>query len=109
VAQGTQVPVERGPASRSGARPPGRRSRSGTTTTAGLIIKIVLLGLVLAVAIFGAFPLIEQRQWLGLALLIGITALLFWIYLSPAASRRNTWSQGRCSCWPSRSSPCCTP
>jgi arabinogalactan oligomer / maltooligosaccharide transport system permease protein len=43
----------------------------------------VLLGLVLAIAIFAAFPLIEQQQWLGLALLIGVTALLFWIYLSP--------------------------
>lgn len=34
-------------------------------------------------AIFGAFPLIERGQWLGLALLVGVTALLFWIYLSP--------------------------
>jgi arabinogalactan oligomer/maltooligosaccharide transport system permease protein len=83
VAQGTQAPVETGPASRPGAAPPGRRSGSRSTTTAGLIIKIVLLGLVLAIAIFGAFPLIEQQQWLGLALLVGVTALLFWIYLSP--------------------------
>jgi ABC-type sugar transport system permease subunit len=43
----------------------------------------VLLGLVLAIAIFGAFPLIDRGQWLGLALLVGVTALLFWIYLSP--------------------------
>jgi arabinogalactan oligomer / maltooligosaccharide transport system permease protein len=88
VARGTQVPVEAGAPSRPGAPPPGRRARPGTTTTTtttttGLIIKIVLLGLVLAIAILGAFPLIERGQWLGLALLAGVTALLFWIYLSP--------------------------
>jgi arabinogalactan oligomer / maltooligosaccharide transport system permease protein len=84
VAQGTQVPVEAGAPERPGAQPPGRRGRPGsTTTTAGLVVKIVLLGLVLAVAIFAAFPLVEQGQWLGLALVVGVTALLFWIYLSP--------------------------
>jgi arabinogalactan oligomer/maltooligosaccharide transport system permease protein len=84
VAQ-TQAPVEAGAPERPGAQPLGRRPRSGstTTTTTGLIVKIVLLGLVLAVAIFAAFPLIEQGQWLGLALVVGVTALLFWIYLSP--------------------------
>jgi N-terminal of TM subunit in PBP-dependent ABC transporters len=66
-------------------QPPGRRARPGstTTTTTGLVVKIVLLGLVLAVAVFAAFPLVEQGQWLGLALVVGVTALLFWIYLSP--------------------------
>ncbi|HEV2929089.1 MAG TPA: ABC transporter permease subunit [Propionibacteriaceae bacterium] len=83
MASGTQVPVEAGAPTRPDAKPPGRRARPGTTTTTGLIIKIVLLGLVLALAIFGAFPLIDQGQWLGLALLVGVTALLFWIYLSP--------------------------
>jgi arabinogalactan oligomer / maltooligosaccharide transport system permease protein len=82
VAQ-TQVPVEAGAPARPGAQPPGRRARPGSTTTVGLLVKIALLGLVLAVAIFAAFPLIQQGQWLGLALVVGVTALLFWIYLSP--------------------------
>jgi arabinogalactan oligomer / maltooligosaccharide transport system permease protein len=84
VAQ-TQAPVEAGAPERPGAQPPGRRARPGSssTTTTGLVVKIVLLGLVLAVAVFAAFPLIEQGQWLGLALVVGVTALLFWIYLSP--------------------------
>jgi arabinogalactan oligomer/maltooligosaccharide transport system permease protein len=82
VAQ-TQAPVEAGSAERPDAQPPDRRARPGSTTTTGLLVKIVLLGLVLAIAIFAAFPLIGQRQWLGLALVIGVTALLFWIYLSP--------------------------
>ena len=83
MAQGTQVPVEAGAPERPGAQPPGRRARPGSTTTLGLVVKIALLGLVLAVAIFAAFPLIEQGQWLGLALVVVVTALLFWIYLSP--------------------------
>ena len=63
----TQAPVEAGAPERPGAQPPGRRARPGsTTTTTGMVVKIVLLGLVLAVAIFAAFPLIEQGQWLGL-------------------------------------------
>ena len=79
------------------------------TTTAGMIVKIAVLALVLAIAIFAAFPLIEQRQWRGLGLLVLVTAVLFWVYLSPAASRPSTWSPGPCSCWPSRSSRCSTP
>ena len=79
----TQAPVEPGAPSRAGAQLPGRRGRPGSTTTTGMFVKIALLGLVLAIAIFGAFPLIEQQQWLGLALLIAVTAVIFWVYLSP--------------------------
>jgi arabinogalactan oligomer/maltooligosaccharide transport system permease protein len=84
VAQQTQLPAETG-ATRAGTPSSGGRSRpgQGTTTTAGLVSKIVLLGLVLAIAIFGAFPLIQQGQWLGLVLLVAVTALIFYIYLSP--------------------------
>ena len=83
MAQGTQVPVEAGGPSRAAAQQPGRRGRSGSTTTTGMIVKIAVLALVLAVAVFGAFPLIEQGQWLGLALLVLVTAAIFWVYLSP--------------------------
>ena len=86
----TQAPVEPGAPSRAGAQPPGPRGRPGSTTTTGMIVKIALLGLVLAIAIFGAFPLIEQGQWLALALLIAVTAVIFWVYLSPAGSRPST-------------------
>ena len=79
----TQAPVEPGAPSRAGAQPPGPRGRPGSTTTTGMLVKIALLGLVLAIAIFGAFPLIEQQQWLGLALLVLVTAVIFWVYLSP--------------------------
>ncbi len=79
----TQAPVETGAPSRAGAQPPGPRGRPGSTTTTGMLIKIAVLGLVLAIAIFGAFPLIEQQQWVGLALLVLVTAVIFWVYLSP--------------------------
>jgi arabinogalactan oligomer/maltooligosaccharide transport system permease protein len=83
VAQ-TQAPVETGAPTRAGTQPAGPRGRPrATTTTTGMLVKIALLGLVLAIAIFGAFPLIEQEQWLGLALLVGVTAIIFWVYLSP--------------------------
>ena len=80
----TQAPVEPGAPSRASAQPPGPRGRPGSTTTTGMIVKIALLGLVLAIAIFGAFPLVEQQQWLGLALLVLVTAVIFWVYLSPS-------------------------
>ena len=79
----TQAPVEPGAPSRASAQPPGPRGRPGSTTTTGMLVKIALLGLVLAIAIFGAFPLIEQQQWLRLALLVLVTAVIFWVYLSP--------------------------
>ena len=42
MAQGTQVPVETGAPSSAG-RPPGRQARPGSTTTAGMIVKIAVL------------------------------------------------------------------
>jgi arabinogalactan oligomer/maltooligosaccharide transport system permease protein len=50
---------------------------------AGLIVKVVLLGLVAGLAVWAAFPLIADRAWLGLAVLLAATAGLFYLYLSP--------------------------
>ena len=47
-----------------------------------MVLKIVVLSVVLAVAVFSAFPLIEQKSWSGLALLVLVTAILFGTYLS---------------------------
>jgi arabinogalactan oligomer/maltooligosaccharide transport system permease protein len=54
--------------------------RSGT---AGRLIKTVLLGLVVAIAVWAAFPLIENGAWVGLALLVATTAGLLYLYLTP--------------------------
>jgi len=55
---------------------------TGGTTTTGLIVKIVVLGVGLALAIYGAFPLIDAHAWGWLAVLVVVTALIFYIYLS---------------------------
>jgi arabinogalactan oligomer / maltooligosaccharide transport system permease protein len=59
-----------------------RPDRIGTSLTS-LIVKIVLLGLVGALAVFAAPPLIQQHQWVWLGVLVVTTALIFYVYLSP--------------------------
>lgn len=73
---------------RSAAQPPPRKPRfgltaSGTSSPTGLTVKIVVLGIVAAIAVWGAFPLIEQERWVLLAIEILIAVLVFWVYLSP--------------------------
>lgn len=58
-------------------------SKSGSTL--GTIMKIILLGVVLGIAVFAALPLISASNWIGLAIVIVATLLLFYIYLSPRA------------------------
>ena len=72
---GPVAPARRAPA---GQEPP-RRSR-GTT---GLVVKVVLLGLTVAIAIWAAFPLIDNEAWTGLAILVATTAALLYLYLTP--------------------------
>lgn len=59
-------------------RPP--RPTGGVGRQAG---KILLLGLVAAIAVWGAFPLIDAKAWVGLAILVALTAVIFYVYLSP--------------------------
>jgi arabinogalactan oligomer / maltooligosaccharide transport system permease protein len=69
--------------------PPPRRpprfglTAGGTTSPAGLVTKIVVLAVVAAIAVWGAFPLLDQERWVLLAILIAVTAVVFWVYLSP--------------------------
>jgi len=55
---------------------------AGSVTVTGLAVKAVLLGLVGAVALWAAFPLVEARAWVGLAILAGTTVAIFYLYLS---------------------------
>ncbi|HKT03316.1 MAG TPA: ABC transporter permease subunit [Rugosimonospora sp.] len=48
----------------------------------GLAAKLVLLGLVAALAVWGAFPLISGHAWVALGVLAAATALIFAVYLS---------------------------
>jgi arabinogalactan oligomer/maltooligosaccharide transport system permease protein len=59
-------------------------SKSGSPL--GILAKIVLLGLALAIGVWAAIPLIDTQSWIGLAIVILATALIFFIYLSPRAS-----------------------
>ncbi|GIH93564.1 ABC transporter permease subunit [Planobispora siamensis] len=57
----------------------------GTVTTGRLVIRITVLGVAAALALWAAFPLVDQGNWIGLGILVAVTALLFYIYLSPRA------------------------
>ncbi|GAA3454441.1 ABC transporter permease subunit [Dactylosporangium matsuzakiense] len=48
-------------------------------------MKIAVLGLALALAVYAAFPLAEARAWGWLAVLVVVTALIFAVYLSKRA------------------------
>lgn len=67
-----------------GRRPPSRLGlgADGTTSSVGLIVKIVVLGVVGAIAVWAAFPLIDQERWVLLAIEVLVTAVTFWVYLS---------------------------
>ena len=72
------------PAQAGGPAPdiPGLSTRR-TSSATGMIVKIILLGLVLALAIFGVIPLIADGRWLWVAILVVVTAIMFFVYLSP--------------------------
>jgi arabinogalactan oligomer/maltooligosaccharide transport system permease protein len=55
----------------------------GTSSPLGLLLKIVGLALVAAVAVWAAMPLLDTGNWLGLAVLLVVTVLAFYVYLSP--------------------------
>ncbi|HEY8472146.1 MAG TPA: ABC transporter permease subunit [Natronosporangium sp.] len=57
------------------------RTTSPVSVT-GLVVKAVLLGVVAAIALWAAFPLIEARAWVGLAILLVTTAGISYLYLS---------------------------
>jgi arabinogalactan oligomer/maltooligosaccharide transport system permease protein len=48
-----------------------------------LTLKIAALALLAAVAIWAALPLIRTENWIGLAILVAVTLLGFYVYLSP--------------------------
>ncbi|HEU5110216.1 MAG TPA: ABC transporter permease subunit, partial [Micromonosporaceae bacterium] len=64
-----------------GTAEPGRQPRSDVL--AGTVVKVVLLGLVGAIAVWAAFPLIDTGAWIGLAILVVTTAAIFYLYLTP--------------------------
>jgi arabinogalactan oligomer/maltooligosaccharide transport system permease protein len=53
---------------------------SGSMKT--FIVKLVLMGLVDAIAIYAIFILAMQREWLVLGVIVAVTAVVNWIYFS---------------------------
>ena len=78
-AEGRSLPHPRGvpvpPARRRDAGPP-----SGSI--AGIVVKVVLLGLTGALAVLAAPPLVAARAWFWLGVLVITTTLIFFVYLS---------------------------
>ena len=72
----------RAPRIRPPSRPAGDRHRDAPVTVTGLAAKAVLLGLVAAIALWAAFPLVRARAWWGLAVLVATTLVIFAVYLS---------------------------
>lgn len=54
-----------------------------TSSSGGLLAKILLLGIVAAIAVWMAIPLIREQSWLMLGVLAATTAVIFAVYLSP--------------------------
>jgi arabinogalactan oligomer/maltooligosaccharide transport system permease protein len=77
------------PAPPSGTPPRGRGrlglDADGTSSPLGLVLKILALGALAAVAVWGALPLINTGSWIALAVLAAVTLLAFYVYLSPRA------------------------
>jgi|HigsolmetaAR206D_1030411.scaffolds.fasta_scaffold02518_1 arabinogalactan oligomer/maltooligosaccharide transport system permease protein len=62
-------------------RRPVRPHRPAVTATA-LAVRAVLLGLIVGIAVWAAFPLVDAEAWVGLALLVAATAGLCHLYLT---------------------------
>jgi arabinogalactan oligomer / maltooligosaccharide transport system permease protein len=65
------------------ATPAGEPRWERPVTVRGLVIKTVLLGLVAGIAIWAAFPLVDNGEWLGLGILVAAAAGLFYLYVTP--------------------------
>ncbi|MBB6121980.1 ABC transporter permease subunit [Nocardiopsis algeriensis] len=65
------------------ARPPLPGGRfAGGGSLGGQILKIALLSLFTAVGVYAALPLYVAGNWLGIAVVAAVVALVYWIYLS---------------------------
>ncbi|MFD0657127.1 ABC transporter permease subunit [Thermocatellispora tengchongensis] len=66
--------------SREGA---GRDRFPGPGSTAATLGRVLALGLIIGVALWAAAPLVSARQWIGVGIVAGVTALAVYVYMSP--------------------------
>lgn len=55
----------------------------GGASASGILAKILLLGVVTAIAIWLAIPLIAAEMWVPLVILVATTAAIYFVYLQP--------------------------
>ena len=58
-------------------RRPGPPPQSASLT--GLVVKIGLLGLVAAIGVWAAFPLLRAHAWAALGVEAAVVAVIFWV------------------------------
>lgn len=84
--------LQEGPAARAegpaaagttGAAPPPAPSWERPVTVRGLALRVVLLGLVIGIAVWAAFPLVDSGAWVGLGILAAATAGIVYLYVTP--------------------------
>ncbi|ADD45518.1 ABC transporter permease subunit [Stackebrandtia nassauensis] len=56
---------------------------NSTTSLPGLVTKIAVMCVVAGLGVWAALPLIGAGEWIGLGIVVAVTALLFYLYLSP--------------------------
>ena len=83
MAQSELLDQERTTASPQRSFPRFGLGADGTTSPTGLLVKIAVLGVVLAIAVWAAFPLIDQERWVLLACEVALVLVTLWVYLSP--------------------------
>ncbi|GAA4917068.1 carbohydrate ABC transporter membrane protein 1 (CUT1 family) [Stackebrandtia albiflava] len=58
-------------------------TRPPLSGVSGQLVKILVLSVVAALAIWAATPLVHAGAWVGLGVVVAVTALVFYVYLSP--------------------------
>ena len=59
------------------------KSPRSSSSTRGILIKIAVLSIIDAIAVFGLFMLFLQESWIPFAIVLAVTVLVNWIYLTP--------------------------
>ena len=67
------------------AAPPGQAMKPprSSSSVRGILIKIALLSIIDAIAVFGLFMLFLQESWVAFGVVLAVTIIINWIYLRP--------------------------
>jgi arabinogalactan oligomer/maltooligosaccharide transport system permease protein len=71
------------PQQRNGDRKPALEPSRRQITTGFIIGRLIALGIAGAIALYAAPPLIQEKNWIGLAIMAAATVVVLYLYLSP--------------------------